>query len=163
MPATRLKSVLLPEPDGPTIDTNSPESTCNETSCSTSSGARGGRETLRDAFDAKDAVAHGARALPGSTRSFVKQVPGRMPCDHLVARVLDDALPDHPTGVGLPLLASWLPQRPRLSTKTGASIAVERSTSSGSGKVPFGTAFSNLVAASAGCCGGVLVAATGRV
>src|SRR5207247_3053282 len=35
-PATHFSSVVLPQPDGPTTQTNSPSSTTNETSCTAS-------------------------------------------------------------------------------------------------------------------------------
>jgi len=40
MPAMRLNSVLLPQPDGPTMATKSPASAVSETSRSVSSGCR---------------------------------------------------------------------------------------------------------------------------
>src|SRR5687767_2072620 len=114
MPAIRLKSVLLPQPDGPTIETKSPRWTCRETSCSASTGRRPPKDLLtfrtsrtgccrlvRSGCTVLGAVAQAARRFEELVRE--ERSATKFAADRLVVAVDDHALADQPVRVGVPL------------------------------------------------------------
>src|SRR4051794_29813699 len=94
----RLNSVLLPQPDGPTIDTKSPSATCSETSCSACTGRRPAKVWLTPSTCSRSTLL--GYEAPGQQRVAKQTVR------HLSHRVLlvirKRAAVDHEAGVGLP-------------------------------------------------------------